>query len=89
MRIYALSDIHVDHPENAAWLENLSRDDYQEDILILAGDITDVPSLLEQSFEKFLNRFARVLYVPGNHDLWVHRSEQATPTPPFRAGKAS
>ena len=41
MRVFALSDIHIDYHENEQWLSRLSSMDYQEDILILAGDVTD------------------------------------------------
>jgi predicted phosphodiesterase len=76
MRIFALSDIHVDYDSNARWLSKLSASDYQDDVLILAGDISDIPSLLEYCFKTLTRRFGQVLYVPGNHDLWVLRSQK-------------
>ena len=45
MRIFALSDIHVDYDANAKWVEDLSVFDYQDDVLILAGDLTDKPPM--------------------------------------------
>ncbi len=74
MRIFALSDIHIDYSENRKWLHQLSQRDYVEDVLILAGDISDVVLLLMEGFEALKKRFLEVLYVPGNHDLWVHRN---------------
>src|SRR6266850_2440084 len=47
MRIFALSDIHIDYDVNAKWIANLSCDDYQDDVLILAGDVTDARPLLD------------------------------------------
>jgi predicted phosphodiesterase len=73
MKVFALSDIHVDYCINKRWLTNLSTSDFQEDILILAGDITDSLPLLEWSLKILSQRFKKVLYVPGNHDLWVVR----------------
>jgi predicted phosphodiesterase len=73
MRVFAVSDIHLDYAPNRAWVEQLSEQDYQRDVLILAGDISDRLSLLIDGFEALMRRFATVLYVPGNHDLWVHR----------------
>lgn len=73
MRVFALSDIHVDYEGNKRWLFNLSRQDYQQDILILAGDITDDLAVLEQCFGYLSSIFHQVLYVPGNHELWVKR----------------
>lgn len=71
MRIFALSDLHVDHDVNAQWVRNLSRHDYRDDLLILAGDITHRQSLLGWCFGALAARFRQVLFVPGNHDLWV------------------
>lgn len=75
-RVFALSDIHVDYKENYTWVENLSNIDFTEDILILAGDVTDITLLLEKTFLSLQAKFKKVLYVPGNHDLWVRRSEE-------------
>jgi len=71
MRIFALSDIHVDFDANARWIASLSTLDYRDDFLILAGDISDSLHLLEMSLIRLANRFRKVFYVPGNHDLWV------------------
>ncbi len=76
MRVFAVSDIHLDYDINLHWLESLSKVDYQDDILILAGDISDQLHLLERCFKTLATRFKRVLFVPGNHDLWVARSKE-------------
>ena len=73
MRIFAISDIHIDFEDNRRWFENLSRYDYQEDLLILAGDVTDIIPMFEKVFRDLKDRFSEVLYIPGNHDLWVYR----------------
>lgn len=73
MRVFALSDIHVDYDANASWLRGLSSFDYRGDVLILAGDVTDTLSLLEWSLGTMAKKFRKVLFVPGNHDLWVIR----------------
>ena len=72
-RVFALSDIHLDHDLNARWLSALSMQDYRDDILLLAGDVSDRSSVLERCFADLAKRFHTVLYVPGNHDLWVLR----------------
>lgn len=71
MRVFALSDIHVDYEANANWVRGLSQQDYRDDVLILAGDITHRSSLLAWCLDAFARRFRQVLFVPGNHDLWV------------------
>lgn len=71
MRVFAVSDVHVDYAENLDWVLQLSQQDYQEDILILAGDISDDMDLLAQVFESLNGKFKALLFVPGNHELWV------------------
>jgi predicted phosphodiesterase len=76
MRVFAVSDIHVDYDVNARWVADLSLEDYQDDVLILAGDVSDTRRLLEWSLGALAKRFRKVLFVPGNHDLWVIREDR-------------
>lgn len=76
VKIYAVSDIHVDHKENFRKVSAISQKEYQDDILILAGDISSRLDMVRQVFELLKERFREVLFVPGNHDLWV-RQESA------------
>ena len=71
MRLFALSDLHVDFEENREWVYSLSKIDFTEDILILAGDICDEPEGMKKFFGYILKIFKKVFFVPGNHDLWV------------------
>lgn len=75
MRLFAVSDIHIDYDENRQWLNQLSRSDYTEDILLLGGDISDSLPLIEESFAVFTERFQQVAFVPGNHDIWIKSSD--------------
>ena len=77
MRVFALSDIHVDYEQNRRWLANLSTEDYSADILVLAGDVSDSLQRLEWAIKTLVLRFKKVLFVPGNHDLWVIRDGTA------------
>ena len=76
MRVFALSDIHIDYDVNARWIADLSSAEYQDDVLILAGDVTDTRRLFEWCFITLATRFKKVLFVPGNHDLWVIREDR-------------
>lgn len=76
MRVFALSDIHIDYDTNAKWVAGLSAADYRDDVLILAGDVTDKLPLLGWCLSTLASRFARVLFVPGNHELWVIRDDR-------------
>lgn len=71
MRLFAISDIHIDYPDNAHWVEQVSDVDYRNDLLILAGDLTEDRRLLAWCLGRFAAKFRQVLFVPGNHDLWV------------------
>ncbi|RYE39482.1 MAG: metallophosphoesterase [Hyphomicrobiales bacterium] len=73
MRVFAISDLHTDYEGNAAWVASLPIDDFRNDVLIVAGDITDSPTLFAHTLEQLVRRFAKVVFVPGNHDLWVAR----------------
>lgn len=73
MRFFAVSDIHVDYEVNARWVAALPRHEYGDDVLILAGDVSDSLAQLERTLETLAARFKKVFYVPGNHDLWVVR----------------
>lgn len=78
MKVFATSDLHIDYPENARWLANLSLVDFQQDVLIVAGDVTHEHSRLAAAFEQLARRFRQVLFVPGNHDLWVRQRHHAS-----------
>jgi predicted phosphodiesterase len=75
MRFFALSDLHVDYPENQSWVQDLSRSAYRSDVLLLAGDLSSDLSVLEDCLCRLRERFAAVVFVPGNHDLWVRRRD--------------
>jgi predicted phosphodiesterase len=76
MRVFALSDIHIDYSANAKWIENLSVAEYQDDVLILAGDVSGIQKLLDWGLRILTKRFKKVLFVPGNHEFWVRREDR-------------
>lgn len=73
MRVFAISDLHVDYEPNAQWVAQLSLTDYRHDVLIVAGDVSDRIERVQGCLEALAHRFRQVLFVPGNHDLWVRR----------------
>jgi Icc-related predicted phosphoesterase len=75
VRVFALSDVHCDYQANFEWVRNLSAQDFRDDILILAGDISDSMHIIARSLEEFVRRFHRVLFVPGNHEMWTVRDD--------------
>ncbi|HET7795385.1 MAG TPA: metallophosphoesterase [Rhizobacter sp.] len=71
MRVFAISDLHVDYEPNAQWVQQLSMGEYLDDVLIVAGDVSDRSARVAACLETLARRFWRVLFIPGNHDLWV------------------
>ncbi|MCP3923655.1 MAG: metallophosphoesterase [Desulfobacterales bacterium] len=71
MRVYNVSDLHVDYNENLKWVNGISEFEYKNDILILNGDISDKITLIADVFKKLKKCFSYIMFVPGNHDLWV------------------
>lgn len=77
-RVFCVSDVHTDHPENMRWVQGLSKEDYRNDTLLLGGDISDSRDVLEKTLAAFRARFKHVFFVPGNHDLWLRRDAPST-----------
>jgi hypothetical protein len=75
MRVFALSDIHVDYSENMAWIRGLSARDYARDVLLLAGDACHVIGKLAAALSCLRERFGQVFFLPGNHELWLLDSD--------------
>lgn len=71
MRWHTVSDLHVDYPENMAWVTQLSSHDFTEDVLLVPGDISADIRLVEEVLAMLKARFSEVFFVPGNHDCWV------------------
>ena len=69
MRLWALSDLHVSHPENRQALACLPA--YPDDWLIVAGDVGHGVLALDWCFRQLTRKFRQVVWVPGNHDLWT------------------
>ncbi|MGW7468537.1 metallophosphoesterase family protein [Streptomyces xantholiticus] len=69
-RLYAISDLHVAHAENRALTESL-RPFSDEDWLIVAGDVGERYADVERALSLLADRFRRVVWSPGNHELWT------------------
>jgi predicted phosphodiesterase len=76
MRVFATSDLHVDYEENQKWVVAISRQDFRNDILVVAGDVSDSLDAIAVTLTALADRFRKVLYVPGNHELWVIRDPE-------------
>jgi len=75
IRVFAISDLHVDYEQNMKWVCGLSNSDYKKDTLIVAGDISDNVLKFAEALDCLGQKFKHVSFVPGNHDLWVRKNE--------------
>ena len=67
--VLGVSDLHITHPENRRVVEAM-RPESEGDWLIVAGDVSEEMEDLEWVLRLLSERFAQVLWTPGNHDLW-------------------
>src|SRR5215469_6709741 len=74
MALLALSDLHVGFPENRRIVEEL-RPRSPSDWLLVPGDISEQFASIEWALRVLSERFATVIWAPGNHDLWTSRHD--------------
>ena len=67
--LLAVSDLHVSYPENRAIAEAL-RPRTDADWLLVAGDVSERLEDVAAILRLYAERFAQVVWVPGNHELW-------------------
>lgn len=77
MKIKAISDLHLASPANRDALVELPA--FSDDWLIVAGDIAERFDHVRLAFENLTQKFAKVFWVPGNHDLWAIPEDRDQP----------
>jgi 3',5'-cyclic AMP phosphodiesterase CpdA len=70
----ALSDLHVGFPENREIVKEL-RPESSGDWLLVAGDVGEFSRDIEWALGTLSERFATVVWAPGNHELWTHHRD--------------
>jgi 3',5'-cyclic AMP phosphodiesterase CpdA len=76
--LFATSDLHVTHEGNKEIIESI-RPTHEGDWLIVAGDVAESMDAIEWTLRLLADRFAKVLWVPGNHELWTVSQDPAAP----------
>ncbi|MFI6054720.1 metallophosphoesterase family protein [Streptomyces violascens] len=66
----AISDLHVRYEENRRLVEQL-RPASDDDWLIVAGDVGEMFADVEWALGLLGRRYAKVVWTPGNHELWT------------------
>ncbi|HXT91730.1 MAG TPA: metallophosphoesterase [Trebonia sp.] len=66
----AVSDLHVTFPANREFVARLQPGS-PRDWLLVAGDVAEKAADIEWALRTLSARFATVVWVPGNHELWT------------------
>ncbi|MEU9120992.1 metallophosphoesterase [Streptomyces sp. NPDC048506] len=68
--LVAVSDLHIRYAENREIVEGL-KPESADDWLLIAGDVGEYVSDIRWALTLLSSRFAKVVWVPGNHELWT------------------
>lgn len=74
-KLWGISDLHVEHARNYAWLDSLPPM-FGNDGLIVAGDVCATLSKLRETLSMLVPKFRHVFYCVGNHELWLSASDK-------------
>ncbi len=72
--LLAWSDLHVGYAQCRDLVEAV-RPRSDDDWLIVAGDVAELTADVEWALGLLAGRFAKVVWTPGNHELWTHPSD--------------
>ncbi|MGI5459567.1 metallophosphoesterase family protein [Streptomyces sp. CA-249302] len=76
-QLLAISDLHIGYAENRALVEAM-QPETDDDWLLVAGDVSETVSDIRWALKTLAGRFAKVIWVPGNHELWTHPKDPVT-----------
>ncbi|HEX5402038.1 MAG TPA: metallophosphoesterase [Pseudonocardiaceae bacterium] len=76
--LLAISDLHVTHEGNREIIEGI-QPQHDDDWLIVAGDVAESVDAIEWALRLLTERFAKVIWTPGNHELWTVGKNPAAP----------
>ncbi|MHB8245585.1 MAG: metallophosphoesterase family protein [Acidimicrobiales bacterium] len=73
-KLFAISDLHVGYAQNRDIVERL-RPESGNDWLIVAGDVGELFDDVRWALTLMSERFCKVFWAPGNHELWAHPAD--------------
>jgi 3',5'-cyclic AMP phosphodiesterase CpdA len=76
-RLLAVSDLHVGYPKNKEIVAGMPGGE-PGDWLLVAGDVGENFADIEWALGLLAERYERVIWVPGNHELWSRRVDPVT-----------
>jgi predicted phosphodiesterase len=74
MKLWALSDLHINHELNRQAIDHLA--EHLDDWLILGGDCCETYQDLEWLLRSLQPKWAKLIWVPGNHELWTQSGDR-------------
>jgi 3',5'-cyclic AMP phosphodiesterase CpdA len=74
--LLAIGDLHVEHPENREVVSKIEPQS-EADWLVVCGDVADKVEDVEWALRLLRQRFATVVWVPGNHELLTQRDDHS------------
>ena len=84
LRLFLISDLHVDHRQNHKWmqqcLESLSHcsERLYFDCLLLPGDLCTSEELFEETMRTLCRSFHKVFFCFGNHEAWLRGEKKGS-----------
>ncbi|MFE4664769.1 metallophosphoesterase family protein [Streptomyces sp. NPDC056716] len=76
-QLLAISDLHIGYAENRALVERM-RPGTDDDWLLVAGDVAETVADIHWALQTLASRFRKVIWAPGNHELWTHPKDTVT-----------
>ena len=73
--LWAVSDLHAAVRANSSRIDELYPED-PADWLIVAGDVAERTELVLRILTKLSRRYAKVIWVPGNHELFSRSQDR-------------
>lgn len=73
--LWAVSDLHAAVKANGPSIDNIQPED-PSDWLIVAGDVAERTEVIIQVLTTLRRRFTKVIWVPGNHELFSRSSDR-------------
>ena len=72
--LFAVSDLHSSYAANRRIVDDM-RPESDDDWLIVAGDVDENFGDIERALRLLRQRYAKVIWTPGNHELWTLRQD--------------
>lgn len=76
-QLLAIGDLHIRYAENRALVEAM-RPASDNDWLLVAGDVSETVADIRWALKTLASRFRKVVWAPGNHELWTHPQDAVT-----------